>query len=416
MADEFVARYQGATHRDLYRQLMAGDPDQVEGLAAHWRSLNDTATQLAATLTKDLGDLGPSWDSDAGREFQHRVALVADFSTALGGDFSTMSGTLTTMAGPLREAKKHAEDPADTDDMDKTLIDGAIGTAIAGPLGTAAGAWFGHKQDEEEQKKAAERMVQLVAGLASTYATRSSAMPVATGEPTGLPGTRSGGRANPAGVGRPTSVGTVGHGGPATYPTSSAPAPTPVSDGPGSGPGADGSDTPGTIDDPTSLLGAGDLTGTGGSTMSGFPGAGTGGGSGLGAGGLAGAAGVIGLAAGGLAGAMMPGAGSLSGTSTSTGAAGARGLFPSGSAESNAGLNGGSGKAAAGLSRRSASGTGRGHEEADETDDRVTWLTEDNMDWSGVSAPPPVLGAVTPTEDEPASEIPEAPATVDEEA
>ncbi|MDT4995715.1 MAG: hypothetical protein QOH97_5607 [Actinoplanes sp.] len=415
MADEFVARYQGASHRDLYRQLMAGDPDQVEDLAAHWRSLNDTAAQLTATLTKDLGDLGPSWDSDAGREFQHRVALVADFCTALGGDFSTMSGTLTTMAGPLREARKHAEDPANTDDMDKTLIDGAIGTAIAGPLGTAAGAWFGHQQDEEEQKKAAERMVQLVAGLASTYATRSLAMPVVTGEPTGLPGSRSGGRTDPVGVGRPTSVGTVGYGGTATFTTSSVPAPAPVSDGPGSGIGADGGDTPGAIDDPTSLLGAGDLTGTGGSTMSGVPGAGTGGG--LGAGGVAGAAGVIGLAVGGLAGAMMPGgAGSLSGTGRSTGAAGARGPLPSGSAESNAGLNSGSGKAAAGLSRRSASGTGRGHEEADETDDRVTWLTEDNMDWSGVSAPPPVLGAATPGEDEPASEIPEGPPTGQQQA
>jgi uncharacterized protein YukE len=433
MADEFVARYQGESHKELYRQLMAGDPDQVQGLAAHWRSLNDTVTHLAGALDKDLAALGPSWDSDAGTEFQHRVSLVSSFSTALGGDFSTMSDTLTTMAGPLREAKKKAEDPADTDNNDKAFKDGAIGTLVAGPVGGLVGGLYGHHQDEEEKQKAAERMVQLVAGLASTYATRSSAMPIIKPEPHGLPGKPKTGTAKPSGVGKATTVGKVGHGDQVKYTTTTGHTPTQVSHGPTSGSGTDdhtgagAGPTPGTITDgtltdgsttvgpgqgPTSLLGSGDLTGATGGGLGGLLGTGTGGlGSGAGMAGLAGAAGVLGLgglAVGGLAGARTPAgeAGLGSSSSTSTGAAGARGLFPSGSQEGNAGLSNGNGKAAAGLTRRSGSGTGRGHEEEDEVDERVTWLTEDNMDWSGTPTPPPVLGATRTAEEEGSQEEP----------
>jgi len=41
---------------------------------------------------------------------------------------------------------------------------------------------------------------------------------------------------------------------------------------------------------------------------------------------------------------------------------------------------------------RSGPVTTAGRPGDDEPDERTTWLTEDNMDWGGDDAPPPILG------------------------
>jgi len=65
--DEFTSRYAGVSHRDLWNQLQAGDPGQIDRLAVSWKAIGDTARTLSSTVNTDLGNL--DWDSAAGREF-----------------------------------------------------------------------------------------------------------------------------------------------------------------------------------------------------------------------------------------------------------------------------------------------------------------------------------------------------------
>jgi uncharacterized protein YukE len=388
VSDEYVARYQGLSHQQLWTQLKSGDPGQVDTLAAAWKSLHDTADSLANTLTSDLAKLTTGWNSSSGSEYQRRLGLISDFSTTMAGEFSTLHQNLTIMASELRTAQKQAEDPAATDNNDNLVKDAAIGFAVAGPVGGVVGGFFGHDQDEQEKEKARQRMVQLVAGLAADYVVTTGgewdqSVPI----PDDLPGEdTTGGTYTPRSGPGGTGVGSVGglNSGTPIYRTVDDP--SRPSQGPTSGSGAPGDSTLGPdgkpIDPATGLAGADELAGAGL----------------LGVGGLA--ASVLGASGGGLG---------PSGLGTAFGPGGGlAGATGPGNASGLGGSAGGAGEphSAAGsrlAGRQAASGSGRGEGGDDEPDERMTWLTEDDMVWGAEAAPPSLLGE-RPAEDPHAAE------------
>ncbi|GAA3304290.1 hypothetical protein Dvina_30855 [Dactylosporangium vinaceum] len=406
MTEDFHAKYAGVSHEQLYQQIMASDPEQVAAVAAKITSLRNTLGTLRDTLHADLAGLHKSWASDAGIEYQRRLGLIADFASSLHADMDSVQTTLTNWVPLLKEARTQAEkdNPAKTDDHDKTIKDAAIGAAIGSPLGPPGmvaggviGGWMGHDEDEEEKKKAHDRMVQIVTDLAVGYYTTDRMPDEVTGPEEGVPvdttnvltdtttgpGTKAV-HAGPAGTNAATFTAA-----PVVDPTETSTV-TSLS-------GAD--DTTGAIPDPDadadSLVYGSGLSGTGGSLLGG-PG-------GMTAAGL-GAAAAIGLGAYGAS--KLPfGAGAGAGANLANAeAAGGIGRpgnpfsgVPSGMAEEgslgiNRGARGGPGGAAAAR---------RGLEDEDE--EHRTWLTEDEMVW-GDDLPnaPAVLGGADPAPEPPA--------------
>ncbi|WP_433047817.1 WXG100 family type VII secretion target [Dactylosporangium sp. CS-033363] len=385
MTDDFHAKYAGLDHERLYQQLMAGDPDQIDAVAAKISSMRDSLGTLRDTLHTDLAGLAKGWSSDSGTEYQRRLGLIGSFSTALHSDLDSVHTTLTSWSGLLREAKKRAEseaNPADTDDNNSTVKDAAIGAAAGAPLGVPGmlaggliGGWMGHNQDEEERQKAHDRMITLVATLAANYTTSDrmpetvsiadSEMPVDSTNPLTF-GTSTGTTSSPHGV----------HGTGAAVNTAA--------------PVVDATKT----DEVALLSGTGDqvgLTTTGDSlAIGGLPGS-TGSGSLLSNGTLAATA--------------------LGATAAGIGALGATGRLPFGTGGNlaSAEATGGSGvgrpgnlfsgtggrvadEGALGINRGTgAAGARRGADDEDE--EHRTWLTEDEMVWGDdQSTAPPVVG------------------------
>jgi hypothetical protein len=419
-----MSKYAGVSHRDLWNQLQAGDPGQIDGLATSWKSMADTARTLSSTVTTDLGKL--DWDSNAGREFQRRLSVLSSYSTDLAHDHDSVHTGLTQMSQSLRTAKGKAEDPADTDDNDSAIGFAAAGSVL-GPGGTVLGGLLGHHRDEEQKKEAHERMVAVVAGLAADYDQyRFSYIETPAVVPVDLPGPAT----NPSPTNPASGPGAANpHGGPGTHApgtgqTNHDGGPTGTVDGPGSGTNQPinlVTSDPTTNDSGTSLLGAGGA----------IAGAGAVGAGGLAAGGaLAGQLGALpgtsatGLTAG-LASAGMP-AGGLVSQPTSPNAAQAGGRSATGNlrAGSSNGSGNGTGRAASagrgpgsgviGEEGRAAGarrggpgsvegnqrgGAGRSGEGYDDEEERYdTWLTEDEMVWGDDphAAPPSVLGGPRP--------------------
>ncbi|MFK3981403.1 WXG100 family type VII secretion target [Micromonospora sp. NPDC050397] len=421
MSDEYVQRYQHLSHEELYQAVQAGDAEQVEALASKWSALKTTIDGLGQSLRQDLDALARTWSSEAGEEFQRRLNLVISYSNSVAIGMGGVNEGLTLMAGPLRAAQKDAESPEETDDHDQALKGAAKG-AIFGPAGIVVGGFLGHQQDKEEQERAHQRMVTIVAGLAAAYDLsaydRLVTPPVADPDTPDTvnrtpPQTQSG-----PGATAPTRI--PGSGPTSQTGNSRAEVPHTLVGGPGTGtpdgraPTGRGTSTgSGNRDDDradkgdgTALAGAGLLTGWT-----------------AGAGGMAGAAAGVGApAAGGgtglFAGQMSTpaggvlGSGALSGSGSSAGSpagrpggggAGAEARSASGAARAE----GGSRQGAAGATERSAAGrsgsggrggvlggSGHGQPDDDEGDERLTWLTEDDMVWRGdESGAPPVLGA-----------------------
>ncbi|MEV4489148.1 WXG100 family type VII secretion target [Micromonospora coxensis] len=417
---EYTQRYQHVSHRELYDAVRAGDPQQVEGLASEWSSLRDTLDGLARDLDADLEKLAPTWTGDAAREFQDRLSLVVRYSTELAEGAADVRQGLNLMAGQLRTAQQKAESPEATDDHDKA-IDGATKGALLGVPGMIVGGIMGHQQDKAEQEKAHQRMVEVVADLAAGYeVARYGRIVDPPPPPTRLPGdTDRGGvpaQRGPA-VNSPASApttGSFGPGGNATATTAGG-----VSQGPGTGSGGTGTGGTGTVGSTTggpgvidagtgtSLAGAGPTAGGvgGGSGLAGASptttgGPGTGSGPMLGAAGLV-AGGVLGTGAlassGGRAAATTP---SRPGAPTGMENRSAAGTGRLASGQVGAGGNGG--RQGAGAAHRAATTGGagrngviggRGQHAEDDTDERMTWLTEDEMVWGdGGTTAPPVLG------------------------
>ncbi|MET7669830.1 WXG100 family type VII secretion target [Micromonospora luteifusca] len=418
---EYTQRYQGSTHKELYDGVMAGEPEQIEGVATQWAELKGILDGVGRDLSGDLEKLGNTWTGSAGREFHRRLSLIVAHADALGEGMAGIKQGLTMMADHLRSAHKQAESPEETDDNDKAISGTIKGAATFGLPGALVMGIAGHQQDKEEQEKAHQRMVNLVADLASSY--EISAYDRVVDPPPPDPETPN--RVNnetttPQSVSAiarvsagPTSTGANAHTGDATIARADRVAPPPavgdssVPGGHGSGTGGtpavaigpvgtdSGSDAPGTFlagADPLvggAMLtgGAAGLAGLSGATTA-PTGAGTGPGLLFGAQGGAPAGGVLRTAA--LAG---------SGTSTPTpaarptgGAPPADGRSASGVGRSIDGQRGGPG------SGRGAGGNGvlggRGQSQDDDSDERLTWLTEDEMVWrDGGKAAPPVLGS-----------------------
>lgn len=402
---EYTARYQRVSHKELYDAVQAGDPAQIDRLAAAWNSMKGTLDDLARDLKRDLEKLTHTWTGDASQEFQRRVSLIVDYSTNLSEGMADVRQGLTLMASHLRTAQKEAESPEETDDHDKAISGALKGGAMFGLPGAIVGGFMGHQQDEEEQEKAHQRMVQVVAELAAGYDLSAYGRLVSPSDPDGdlpqdadtTPTTPAGG----PGASTPGSVpGTSGNPdtGHATVPTPHSPAPGPNGSGanggtghgttdPGTGPGTE----PGTG---TSLAGAAPPLTTppaaGATTTVGLVGGGATTTASAGAGLLFG--GPVTAPASGL---PNGGSGALAGTGQAGGTLGARpGGVPTG-AENRAATGIGRsqlGRGAAGGRPGLLGGPGRPDE--DESEERLTWLTEDEMVWQdGEQAAPPVLGA-----------------------
>ncbi|MFI6785295.1 WXG100 family type VII secretion target [Micromonospora sp. NPDC050276] len=419
---EYTQRYQGSSHQQLYDGLMAGKPEQIEGVATQWAELKGILDGLGRELSGDLEKLANTWTGSAGREFHRRLSLIVAHSDALGEGMAGVKQGLTMMADHLRAAHKQAESPEETDDNDK-LIGGAIkGAATFGLTGAIVGGIAGHQQDKAEQEKAHQRMVNLVAGLASSYEISAYDRVVDPPPPDpDTPSTVSKDSTPPQSVsaiakvsgGPHTGTGTARKGD-ATISTPNHVAQPPVT-GDGTVPGHDGSGSGGSPAVGVGPIGAGsDPIGSGTSLAGADPlvgGALLGGG----AAGLVGLSGPAAVPAGASTGPGLlygahggsPAGGVLrSGSLAGSGSAAPTSARPTGGtppAESRAangigrsidGQRGGSGgRAAGGGANRPGVLGGHGRPQDDDSDERLTWLTEDEMVWQdGERAAPPVLG------------------------
>ncbi|MFF0366845.1 WXG100 family type VII secretion target [Micromonospora sp. NPDC005087] len=426
---EYTQRYQGSSHQQLYDAVMAGKPEQIDGVAAQWASLKGILDGLGRELSGDLEKLGNTWTGSAGREFQRRLTLIVDHAESLGAGMADVKQALTMMASQLRTAHKQAESPDETDDNDKA-VSGALKGAAFGLPGAIVGGIMGHQQDKEEQEKAHQRMVNVVAELAAGYDLSAYDRVVNPPPPhPDTPKTTSDDATTPRSVpatttptAAPTASRSTAHTGGATIATPDGVAPPPVA-GDGSGPGQDGAGTGGT---PAVATGPG--SGAGGFTTS-LAGADPVVGGALLAGGAAGLANLSGpttvaASAGGtgpglLFGAQggapaggvlrtsaLAGSGSTPSTpvrATTGGAAAAENRAASGVGRSMDGRRAESTGRSAVAGRQGAAGGrganrpgvlgGHGRPESEESDERMTWLTEDEMVWrDGGDAPPSVLG------------------------
>ncbi|WP_433128791.1 WXG100 family type VII secretion target [Micromonospora sp. CA-240977] len=422
---EYTERYQGSSHQQLYDGVMAGKPEQIEGVATQWAELKGVLDGLGRELSGDLEKLGNTWTGSAGREFHRRLSLIVAHSDALGEGMAGIKQGLTMMADHLRTAHKEAESPEETDDNDKAISGTIKGAATFGLPGAMVMGFVGHQQDKQEQEKAHQRMVNLVAELASSY--EISAYDRVVDPPLPDPDTPNRINTDPT---TPQSVSAVAkasagpgstnvnaHTGDATVSKLERAAPPPVvgdgsvSDRGGSGTGG----TPAVAAGPLGSGGDSDQRGTvlagadplvGGALLTG------------GAAGLAGLAGSAPVTAAASAGPGLlyaaPG-GSPAGGVLRTAALAGSGSTPTPSARPAGGGTPAEGRSASGIGRgvdgqrgggRAAAGGagsgrngagllgGRGRPEDDDSDERLTWLTEDEMVWhDGGHAAPPVLGA-----------------------
>ncbi|WP_327004217.1 hypothetical protein OHA72_55775 [Dactylosporangium sp. NBC_01737] len=413
MSNEYTAHYAGKSHRELYDQLMAGNPDQVDLVSVDWRTAESTARHIASEIDKDLLKL--DWAGDAGTEYRLRLGVVSGFSGNLADDQGVVKTTLTTIAGALRTAQKHADNPEDTDDNDSMWGGAATGGAVAGLPGAIVGGFLGHERDEQQKKEAQERMVKLLADLAVDYVVNQNMVVEPVVPPIALPGGNPGSDVDPQGgpsVTTPRKAsGTNAFGNIKTETTAVV---APVSTGPGSNAGADPSTLVGQPPAGTSLLGAETGVVGAGALVAGTALAGQlvtlgGGGPGIGASTSL----TSSVPAGGVLG--QPGAGrgdgsSLTGQRGSTGnlrestgrAAGARPAGERGPGANRMGRMGVPGRD--GMFGPQRGPAARGNGDGDEEEQYDTWLTEDDMVWSDDdAAPPPVLGGSEPPPPPPAN-------------
>ncbi|MGK5518786.1 WXG100 family type VII secretion target [Micromonospora sp. URMC 107] len=429
---EYTQRYQHVSHQQLYDSVMAGQPGQIDGVAAQWTALKGMLDGLSRELSGDLDKLANTWTGSASQEFQRRLTLVTEYADKLGEGMADVSRGLTLMAGELRTAREQAESPAETDDHDQAVAGAAKG-AVFGVPGMVVGGLLGHQQDKAEQEKAHQRMVKVVAELAAGYDLSAYGRLVAPPPPhPDTPGTTSGDssttpRSGPGArtpTAAPGTTGLAGQPGGATVA-----APDRPSSGPGGGgtgtvvPGAAGGGhpggggtggtvvtTPGGVVAGTSLAGATLLTGatatTGPAGLGGTSTASAGTGLQFGpqGGPTAGVLGTGALAASGNAPASTvrtAGGTPVADNRSATGMGrrfdnardGARQGTAGDRAASGTGRAGGARGAAGGANRPGVLGGGHGVHDDDTADGRLTWLTEDDMVWGdGAAAAPPVLG------------------------
>jgi len=176
VVDELYERYRRLSHAELYRQLRAGSPTQLDEMATGWRRAEDALRALTATLRQDLTALQASWTGAGSQEYQHRLRLVASWAEALLAEAVEIRAGLSLMSNLLADAQRRAE--PDQADPGEWTFDGLLGPAL------------GHTATATEQAWSHERLARLVAELAAGYAladhqTWPAALPDV---PLGLPG------------------------------------------------------------------------------------------------------------------------------------------------------------------------------------------------------------------------------------
>jgi uncharacterized protein YukE len=374
-----VAHYDGYSHDELYAMVKAGHPEQVDAVAAIWNSLATTADDFARDLERDLGRLGPYWSGAAGIEYARRVASMARFSRDISTETGVVGSRLGILAQLLRETQAKIENPADTDDHDKTASYAATGAKVGGTVlgpggaivGTAAGGIAGWFADDDEAEKAKVRTVKLVQELAAGYEVegppRHVIEPVVPAElPTGVNGNVA--RAHGAAVGTVSAYAGL-HGGGTQHVVAHATAPGVV---------ARPGETHTGVVPHTSADGSSGAIGVG----SGLAGVGDGG--------------FVGVAAGESHQRGGFSNGVVRGPLDGLGGAGSNGTAVAGAAGvvNGTGLAGSSSAQQGGVARPEGLGARPGMQPGphltpgrtagqvdDDTDERLTWLTEDDMDW-----------------------------------
>jgi uncharacterized protein YukE len=155
MADEYFQRYNKVQHDQLYRELMAGTPSQVDSLADVWHTTAETLRTMAANLRTDLATLGNSWAGESATAFQSRAALVASWAEELATEATTMQTGLSAMSAALSSAQAQgAPVPSGSATWDHDTV--------LGPL-------LGHSVTQAEAAQSQERLAHVVAELAVAY-------------------------------------------------------------------------------------------------------------------------------------------------------------------------------------------------------------------------------------------------------
>jgi len=412
---DYIARYQHQSHQQLYDSLHPADPHSLQATSDSWHVARQRLHDLAAQIQQDVSALMQTWSGSAGAEYEQRLHTVTGFSRDVASSAGQVSDGLNRMVGPVHTAKDQArsENPADTDNNDKAVKLGVVGAVAGGPIGAGIGAFFGHKMDEEEKEKARQRMIQTIGQLAASYdvTTHQSWPPHPAAPPSGLPGSSVGGAAGAAAAssgGHTSSPGSTNSG--TEHANHESQATLVAGPGPGNGHDVMGH----------TVIDGGEAHGLDSAILIGAAAA----------------------AAAGLAGAVS---GAMSSPSLATGRTPASSLFgkeggvkgvlgkeggpptdeeeaqarrggaqaPSESEEEaarRAGRGGAPGAEEEGHGGNRAGGAGQPENEGsgrnavaarglsssddDDEDERLTWLTEDEMSWSGAEpTPPPVLGS-----------------------
>jgi hypothetical protein len=391
-SEPYLSRYQGLSHQQLYDLLHAGRNGQVNNVSDKWSQMRDICTNLGATLDAELKALGRTWTGEAGIEFQRRLSAVVEFSSTVSGEFAQIETATGVMASQLHEAQRAAEPPSATDGNDHMVQQATSNMAkfsvFGAPISVAAGivgAIDGHNQDEEARQQAHQRMVNVVADLAAEYdqTANTSFSTNLPAPPAALPGASEGGFVGSivAGVlaaARAAALAIAG-----AVVTSSAH----LASSSGNAAVTLHPPTPDQHHTGADVLGTGAAVGLhaapahsghGGVDLSGGALLAGGGGLSLGLGLAARSAMNSGTGATGAAGANFA-------SRTNPAADPVLGREPDpNAAASNARV----GQAAA----RSASGIAQGRASENEPEEHETWLTEDDMDWGGDDAAPPILG------------------------
>jgi uncharacterized protein YukE len=390
-SEPYLSRYQGLSHQQLYDLLKAGRNNQVSDLSGRWSQMRDISTHLGATLHAELTALGRTWTGEASTEYQRRLSAVVEFSSWVSREFTQIESATGVMASQLQEAQKSAEAPSATDGNDHMVQQATSNiakfSAFGAPISVAAGivgAIDGHNQDEQARQRAHQQMVNLVADLAGEY-DRNAAVSFTTdlpAPPAALPGAVESGLAADviARIIAAARAAALAVGG--AVATSSAH----IASSSGHAAVTLRAPTPDHHTD-AGLLGTGSLVGAHGSPAhSGHGGVDISGGELLaGGGGLSLGLGLAARSAMNSGGGGTTGAaGANFGTRTNPASDPVLGKEP----DPNAAANVRAGQAAA----RSASGIAQGRAAENEPDEHDTWLTEDDMDWGGDDAAPPILG------------------------
>jgi uncharacterized protein YukE len=155
MADEYFQRYVAVEHAQLYRELMAGAPAQVDSLVDTWHTAAETLRATAANLRTDLATLRDSWAGESSNAFQSRAALVAAWAEELADEAVAMQTGMSAMSAALTHAQGHGG-PA----PDRTTAWDHDG--VLGPL-------LGHTVTEAELVQSQEQLARVVAELAVAY-------------------------------------------------------------------------------------------------------------------------------------------------------------------------------------------------------------------------------------------------------